>query len=113
MPFSWDEQIEELERRRAFARALGGEERVARKHAKGQLTIRERIDLLTSHFQEIGGLACMPELSASGELVKNRPSSYVCGLGEVDGRSVAVGGDKKIRINFEWAFMKCHQPIQK
>lgn len=93
MAFSWDEQIEELERRRAFSRQQGGEERVARKHAKGQLTIRERIALLTSHFQEIGGLACMPELSASGELVRNRPSSYVCGLGEVDGRAVAVGGE--------------------
>lgn len=93
MTFSWDEQIEELERRRAFARTLGGPERVERKHAKGQLTIRERIALLTTHFQEIGGLACMPEYGPDGNVVQNHPSSYVCGLGEVDGRPVAVGGE--------------------
>jgi acetyl-CoA carboxylase carboxyltransferase component len=91
--FNWDEQIAELERRRAFAREHGGQERVERKHAKGQLTVRERIALLTTRFQEIGGLACMPELDADGNLVRNRPSSYVCGLGDVDGRPVAVGGE--------------------
>ena len=38
--------LEELERRRAEARAGGGERRVQAQHAKGKLTARERIDLL-------------------------------------------------------------------
>ncbi|WP_236696942.1 hypothetical protein [Sphingomonas sp. Leaf257] len=36
----------ELERRRAAARAGGGEKRVAAQHAKGKLTARERLDVL-------------------------------------------------------------------
>ncbi|HZZ36170.1 MAG TPA: acyl-CoA carboxylase subunit beta, partial [Caulobacteraceae bacterium] len=38
--------LEELEKRRAQARAGGGERRIASQHAKGKLTARERIDLL-------------------------------------------------------------------
>jgi propionyl-CoA carboxylase beta chain len=38
--------VEELERRRAQARAGGGERRIAAQHAKGKLTARERIDVL-------------------------------------------------------------------
>ncbi len=38
--------IPELERRRAAARAGGGEKRIAAQHAKGKLTARERIDVL-------------------------------------------------------------------
>ncbi|HUZ11536.1 MAG TPA: acyl-CoA carboxylase subunit beta [Caulobacteraceae bacterium] len=38
--------LDELEKRRAQARAGGGERRIAAQHAKGKLTARERIDLL-------------------------------------------------------------------
>ena len=38
--------LEELEKRRAQARAGGGERRIESQHAKGKLTARERIDLL-------------------------------------------------------------------
>ncbi len=38
--------LEELERRRAQARAGGGERRIEAQHAKGKLTARERLDLL-------------------------------------------------------------------
>ena len=46
--------LEELERRRAEARAGGGERRVQAQHAKGKLTARERIDLLVDEgsFEE-------------------------------------------------------------
>src|ERR1700723_1379021 len=93
MTFDWKEQIEELERRRAFARALGGPERIDRRHARGMLTIRERIEALTSSFQEVGMLARMSDFDADGSVVNQHPASYVCGLGEVDGRPVAVGGE--------------------
>ncbi len=50
-----DPRILELRQRRAKAMQGGGEERVARQHAKGKLTARERIDLLLDpgSFQEI------------------------------------------------------------
>src|SRR5437763_13819377 len=38
--------VEELEKRRAVARAGGGEKRVEAQHARGKLTARERIALL-------------------------------------------------------------------
>ena len=41
-----DPRIVELREMRAKARMGGGEERIARHHAKGKLTARERIDAL-------------------------------------------------------------------
>ena len=38
--------LEELDRRRAQARAGGGQKRIDAQHAKGKLTARERLDLL-------------------------------------------------------------------
>ena len=50
-----DPRILELRQMRAKAMQGGGEERVARQHARGKLTARERIDLLLDpgSFQEI------------------------------------------------------------
>ena len=56
---SWQDEIDELERRRALARRMGGPENVERQHKAGRLTVRERIDQLLDpdSFQETGGLA--------------------------------------------------------
>ena len=43
---SWEPELEELRRREALARRMGGEERVERQHASGRLTVRERIERL-------------------------------------------------------------------
>ncbi len=93
MSFNWTEQILELERRREESLALGGPQRIERKHAKGELTIRERIGLLVASFREMGGLARYPEYDAGGALIDSLPASYVCGLAQIDGRDVAVGGE--------------------
>ena len=45
-PVSWEPELEELRRREELARRMGGEERVARQHASGRLTVRERIERL-------------------------------------------------------------------
>src|SRR3546814_4091335 len=47
--------MQELERRRAEARAGGGAKRVAAQHAKGKLTARERLDVLLDEgsFEEL------------------------------------------------------------
>lgn len=86
---SWSEEVEELARRRRRALGLGGEERIERQHAAGRLTVRERIDALLDpgSFLELGALA--GNASEHGFV----PAAYVGGLGRIDGRDVAVGGE--------------------
>ena len=80
--------LEDLERRRAEALAMGGEERIARHHACGRLTARERIAALVDDgsWREIGLLA-LPELR------REAPSpgdAIITGLGRIGGRKVCV-----------------------
>jgi acetyl-CoA carboxylase carboxyltransferase component len=84
--------VEELAERRATARLGGGEERIAKQHAKGALTARERIDLLTDPgtFTELG-LHAGIHFSVRGLEGKDAPADgVVTGYGKVDGRMVAV-----------------------
>jgi acetyl-CoA carboxylase carboxyltransferase component len=92
---SWMPEIEEIERRRKLAEACGGEEAVARHHSAGKLTVRERIArLLDTHsFQEVGKLAGRGRYDAAGRLTAFEPAPYVMGIGKIDGRPVAVGGE--------------------
>jgi acetyl-CoA carboxylase carboxyltransferase component len=80
--------MEELEQRRAAALAMGGQERIARHHASGRLTARERIALLVDEgsWTEIG-------LHALPEHRRAEPSpgdAIVTGFGRVGGRMVGV-----------------------
>ena len=56
---SWEPEVEELRRRQALARRMGGPENIERQHKAGRMTVRERIDGLldAGSFQETGGLA--------------------------------------------------------
>jgi acetyl-CoA carboxylase carboxyltransferase component len=56
---SWEPELEELRRREALARRMGGEERVERQHSSGRLTVRERVERLfdPGTFHETGALA--------------------------------------------------------
>lgn len=90
----WLPEVEELERRRALALHMGGEESVKRQHARGRLTIRERIDALIdpgSFFElsQLKGNATMRD----GQLSDFVPDGYVAGLAKIDGRDVMVGGE--------------------
>jgi acetyl-CoA carboxylase carboxyltransferase component len=92
---SWEDEVRGIEERRRRALELGGAEAVARQHAAGRLTIRERIDALLDpqSFQELGAIAGHSERDASGALASFTPANYVLGFGRVDGRPVAVGGE--------------------
>ncbi|OAI42157.1 hypothetical protein AYO38_03165 [bacterium SCGC AG-212-C10] len=91
---SWLPEVEEIARRRALARLMGGPERIKRQHDGGKLTVRERIEMLVDpgSFEEIGGLAGAGEYS-DGKLTGFTASSYVGGTAKVDGRMIAVGGE--------------------
>jgi acetyl-CoA carboxylase carboxyltransferase component len=92
---SWKPELEELARRREFAAAMGGEERLARARAAGRLSVRERIERLLDpgSFHETGALAGRPEYDQAGHLVHVTPSNFVCGRGRIEGREVVVGAD--------------------
>jgi acetyl-CoA carboxylase carboxyltransferase component len=79
------ELVDDLARRRAEARAMGGEERIARQHARGKLTARERIDLLFDEgsFEELGILGKQPGVRSPADAV-------ITGFGRIDGRIVGV-----------------------
>jgi acetyl-CoA carboxylase carboxyltransferase component len=92
---SWEPEVDELRRREARAREMGGEANVARQHAAGRLTVRERIALLTDpdSFHEIGALAGAAQYDEHGQLRDFTPANYVCGTARIAGRRVVVGGD--------------------
>lgn len=83
---------DDLARRRAAARGMGGEDAVARQHAAGKLTVRERLDLLfdAGTFTEIGVHAT--HAGVSPDMVgKSTPADgVVTGFGSIDGRLASV-----------------------
>jgi acetyl-CoA carboxylase carboxyltransferase component len=91
---SWQPEVDEIKRRVELAEQMGGEANVARQHANGRLTVRERIEGLLDpgSFHEIGALAGKT-VYENGEMVSFTPSNFVCGSGRIDGRRVIVGGD--------------------
>ena len=92
---TWQNELDELKRREALAAAMGGPEKVAKHHAQGRLTVRERIETLldAGTFHESGALAGQATYNAEGELTDFVPANFVMGTGRVNGRKVAVGGD--------------------
>lgn len=89
----WEPELTELERRRELAARMGGEERVARQHATGRLTIRERIAALTDGWREVGGLTGRAEYGEAGELKDFTPANVIIGRARIDGRRVVIAGD--------------------
>ncbi|WP_315757930.1 MULTISPECIES: acyl-CoA carboxylase subunit beta [unclassified Bradyrhizobium] len=92
---SWQPELEELARREAFAREMGGPDKVKRQHDQGRLTVRERIDGVVDpgSFHEIGAVSGIGEYDEQGELTHVTPANCVFGRGRIDGRTVVVVGD--------------------
>ncbi|MDP1673460.1 MAG: carboxyl transferase domain-containing protein [Burkholderiales bacterium] len=91
----WQAELDELQRRRTLAEACGGLEAVAKHHAQGKLTVRERIAALVDSgtFREVGKLAGRGQYDAAGKLIGFEPAPYVMGLASINGRPVAIGGE--------------------
>jgi acetyl-CoA carboxylase carboxyltransferase component len=91
----WEPEVAELRRREELARRMGGEERVARQHASGRLTVRERVERLfdPGSFHETGALAGQATYDEAGELVEFLPANVVVGHGRVEGRRAVVQAD--------------------
>jgi len=92
---SWESEIEELRRREALARQMGGPDKVKRQHDAGRLTVRKRIEALLDpgSFHEIGALAGRAKYGGDGEMQSFQPANFVFGRGRIESRPVVVGGD--------------------
>src|SRR3982074_3379347 len=92
---TWKPELDDLARREAFAREMGGVDKVKRQRDQGRLTVRERIDKLVdpNTFHEIGAVSGVAEYDAHGELTNLTPANCVFGRGKIDGRTVVVLGD--------------------
>ncbi len=91
---TWQAELDELRRREELARGMGGAEKIAKHHAQGRLTVRERIALLLDNrtFHEVGTIAGAASYE-DGQLTEFRPANFVLGTGRIAGRKVVVGGD--------------------
>ncbi len=88
VPEAMRARLDDLERRRAEALAMGGSERVAAHHDSGRLTARERIERLvdSGSWYELG-------LLAQPEQRRERPApgdAIVTGVAKIDGRRAAI-----------------------
>src|ERR1700683_4959287 len=84
--------LEELERRRAQARAGGGARRIEGQHAKGKLTARERLDLLLDEesLEELD-MVLEPRSHDFGMESRRVPGDgVITGWGTINGRVVYV-----------------------
>ena len=92
---SGDPEVQEIARRRHLAKQQGGPEGIAKQHANGRLTIRERIDALldTDSFVEQGQATAIPDYDDADELTGFVPANYVVGFGNINERRVVVGGE--------------------
>ena len=97
----WETEIEELKRRRELTKMMGGPKGIEKQHARGRLTIRERIETLADpgtfrEFRPIAGHGVYDPVSH--ELVDFTPKNSVGGTCTIDGRKVIVaGGDFTVR----------------
>jgi acetyl-CoA carboxylase carboxyltransferase component len=111
---SWQPEVDEIKRRRAFAAEMGGTEGVRRQHEGGRLTARERIDRLLDpgSWFEIGALAGKGEYDKAGNLLRVRPSNAIIGTGRIGGRKVSLdvddytirGGSSEATVSEKWIY---------
>jgi acetyl-CoA carboxylase carboxyltransferase component len=95
---NWKPEADEIQQRYRWAEELGGKDAIER------LTVRERIAALTDpgSFQEVGKLTGNAAYQ-DGKPIKVMPAPYVMGIGRIDGRPVALGGeDFTIRGGTSW-----------
>lgn len=90
----WSDLLAELDRRVQENLALGGPAAVAKQHARGKLTARERLELLFgADWNEIGKITAKTHYSANGEVLSSVPVNTIIGWGAVGDKRVAAAAD--------------------
>jgi acetyl-CoA carboxylase carboxyltransferase component len=85
----WEASLDEIERRKLLARAMGGEQRLTRQRDRGRLNARQRLDQLfdPGTFFEIGSLVGATDEPAVAA------DALVAGSGRIDGRPALAGAE--------------------
>lgn len=91
----WEAAYKELDMRRALARKMGGEDRLARQKELGKLNVRERVEKLLDPgtFREFGMTTGKGKYDPQGNLVSFIASNAVTGTGRIGNRKVMISGD--------------------
>jgi len=87
---SWSELLQEFETQHAKIEMAGGQKSIDRQHAKGRLTARERVAKVIdegTEFFEIGKWAAWDMYTEWGGAIS---ASVICGVGQINGRSVML-----------------------
>jgi acetyl-CoA carboxylase carboxyltransferase component len=86
----WRAEVDDITERRRRALGMGGDDGLARQHAKGKLDARERIARVVDDatFREVGVLTGTADLEG-----RFLPSNIVVGTGRINGRRVVVESD--------------------
>src|SRR5713226_8504745 len=86
------ELVDELKAQRQRALAMGGSEAIAKQHAEGKLTVRERIERLfdPDSFHEIGLLATHANISPAMKGKETPADGVVTGFGKINGRPASL-----------------------
>src|SRR5260370_8378479 len=74
---NWKPELDELARREAFAREMGGVDKVNRQRDQGRLTVRERIEKVVDSktSPEIGAISGIPEYTEHADLTNLPPAN--------------------------------------
>ena len=90
--YDWQPLVEGLAERRGRALEMGGPKLIERQRSQNKLPVRERIDLLLDPgtFVEFGQLADSMDPVLTAERGYLAADGMVAGVGEIDGRRVAV-----------------------
>lgn len=92
---TWQPESDAIAARRQRALHMGGADKIAKQHAQGKLTARERIaQLLDAHsFTEIGMLATHQSQRPEMQGVYTPADGILIGYGRIDGREVLLGAE--------------------
>jgi propionyl-CoA carboxylase beta chain len=92
---SWQPEIDELEKRKRLAEAMGGPDKLKRQRDAGRLNVRERIAAVADpgSFHEIGQIAGFARYDDEGGIAAFQPSNFLFGRARVDGRPVVLTAD--------------------
>ena len=92
---NWKKETNEIKIRKRLAKQQGGHQAVDLQHAKGRLTIRERLERLLdkNSFEEQGEITGSSDSNGKGVIDSFTPANFVLGFGKINGRQVIVGGE--------------------
>ncbi|MEV0053536.1 carboxyl transferase domain-containing protein [Saccharopolyspora shandongensis] len=106
----------EIAKRREFALAMGGPDKIERQHARGRLTARERVERLVDEgsWREIGMMTGSARYDERGQLISVESSNVVCGQAKIGGRDVIVvaedftvrGGSSEATNPEKWQYVE-------